>query len=216
MGKIDGRVLNNKHNYYEKIGVYQQLYEVNLKKYIKKNKKELNILSMDSTFIQNKNGKEKIGRNVFYKNKKGIKVTTIVDTKGVPIKVSINKGNRHDAKIAPKILKQLETNRLGNNKIINKYTKYVLADKGYESKKIRRLIKRKNYKPIIGRRKNNKNKKYITKKNLEIYKKRIIVENCFAWIRMYPKIDKMYEKTIKSYRGLLLLAISIIIFKKKS
>ena len=166
---------------------------------------------MDSTFIQNKNGKEKIGRNLFYKNKKGIKVTTIVDTKGVPIKVTINKGNRHDARIAPKILNQLDENKDVN--IIKE--RYILADKGYDSKQIRKIIRSKKYKPIIGKRKNNKKKnKKLTKTELKIYKKRIIVENSFAWIRNYPKIDKLYEKTIKSYRGLLLLTISIIIFKK--
>jgi len=71
-GKIDGRVLNNKHNYYVKIGVYEELYKINLDKYIKKNKKELKYLSIDSTYISNKNGKEKIGRNIYYKNKNGI------------------------------------------------------------------------------------------------------------------------------------------------
>jgi hypothetical protein len=37
IGKIDGRVLNNKHNYYVKIGVYEKLYELNLNIYLKKN-----------------------------------------------------------------------------------------------------------------------------------------------------------------------------------
>ena len=44
----------------------------------------------------------------FIKIKKGIKVTTIVDNKGIPIEIQLNKGNRHDARIAPKIDKYYE------------------------------------------------------------------------------------------------------------
>ena len=41
-----------------------------------------------------------------------------------------------------------------------------------------------------------------------------VIKNFFSWIIFYPKIDKIYEKTIESYRGLLLLAISMIIYKR--
>jgi IS5 family transposase len=206
IGKIDGRVLNNKHNYYVKIGVYEKLHKLNLKTYLKKNINETKVLSLDSTFIPNKNGTEKIGRNTFYKSKKGIKLTTIVDSKGIPLKMCFNKGNRHDARIAPKILNKLDPNKTNN--------KYILADKGYDSKKIRRIIRSKNYKPIIARRKTNKKQKLLTKREKRIYKKRIIVENSFSWIRMFAKIDRYYEKTLKSFNGLILLAFSIIIFKR--
>jgi transposase len=100
----------------------------------------------------------------------------------------------------------LEPNKNGN--------KYVLADKGYDSKKIREIIRSKQYKPIIAPRRTNKKEKSLTKSEKIIYKKRIIIENSFAWIRMFAKIDKYYEKTLKSFNGLLLLALSIIIFKR--
>ena len=35
IGKINGRVLNNRHNYYVKIGVYDELYKSNLEKIFK-------------------------------------------------------------------------------------------------------------------------------------------------------------------------------------
>lgn len=86
-GIIDGRTLNNKHNYYVQIGVYEKLYRTNIKRYIKNNKNNIKVLSIDSTFISNKNGSEKLGRNIYYKNKRGRKVTTIVDEKGIPLKL---------------------------------------------------------------------------------------------------------------------------------
>ena len=70
-------------------------------------------------------------------------------------------------------------------------------------------------KPIIPKRKyKNSKKKSLKEKEIRIYKKRIIIENFFAWIKAYPKIDHLYEKTIKSYRGLLLLGISMLIYKR--
>ena len=57
-------------------------------------------------------------------------------------------------------------------------------------------------------------KRSLTKSETKIYKKRIIVENTFSWIKRYPKIDRIYEKSISSYEGLLMVAASLIIFKK--
>ena len=51
-------------------------------------------------------------------------------------------------------------------------------------------------------------------KEIKIYRKRIIVENLFAWLKAYPKINCIYEKTLESFRGLLLLGISILIYKR--
>jgi len=66
----------------------------------------------------------------------------------------------------------------------------------------RNTIAGKGYHPIIlYNLRNTKNKKLIKKlttKEKEIYRKRIIVENYFSWIKAYPKIDKIYEK-LKSH-----------------
>ena len=62
-GKINGRILNNQHDKYVRLGVYEKLYETILESYKKKN--TIKVLSIDSTFISNKNGKEKLGRNVY-------------------------------------------------------------------------------------------------------------------------------------------------------
>jgi len=55
--------------------------------------------STDSSFIENKIGVDKLGRNVYYKNKRGRKITAIVDSKGIPINFNISEGNKHDYRI---------------------------------------------------------------------------------------------------------------------
>lgn len=51
--------------------------------------------------------------------------------------------------------------------------------------------------------------KQLTEK--EKYKKRLIIESFFSWIKNYPSIN---QKTIASYNGLLMLASSILISKR--
>ena len=47
----------------------------------------------------NKNGKQRIGRNKFFKNKNAFKVSLIVDELKMPFSVHIDKGNINDAKL---------------------------------------------------------------------------------------------------------------------
>ena len=48
----------------------------------------------------------------------------------------------------------------------------------------------------------------------KIYKKRKIIESYFSWIKRIPIINQNYQKTLSSYKGLLLLVSSIFISKK--
>jgi len=206
MGKINGRVLNNKHNEFVKLGVYNELYKVNLKKYLRKSKKKfLKYLSIDSSFIENRNGINNLGRNVYYKNKKGRKISLIVDSKGIPINVCISAGNKHDCTI-------FKENKNMINQASNK-NKYFMADKGYDSEEIRNILRAKGYIPIIPKRKTKKNKRSLKTNQIKIYRKRIIVENAFSWIKRNAKIDHICEKTEESYMALL-LSISILIYKR--
>ena len=56
-GLINGRVLNNKHHQYIKLGVYKTFYTHLLNKYFKINKtSKLKYQSIDTSFIPNKYG----------------------------------------------------------------------------------------------------------------------------------------------------------------
>lgn len=51
-----------------------------------------------------------------------------------------------------------------------------------------------------------KPKKKVSKKHKEIYAKRMVIENSFAWIKERPKVRTVYEKTLKSYLAIVKLA----------
>lgn len=221
-GKINGRVLNNKHNEFVKLGIYDALHQKCLEKYIRRNKtKKIKYQSIDSTFIKNEYGVEKQGRNKLYKNKKGVKISAIVDTDGVPLGASINPSNQHDSQLIDETLDsvkvKLNTKKYKNH---NRYKQYFLADAGYCSIGIRNRLMKRGYIPVIAHNKRNTKKtesiKKFNKREKEIYKKRIVVENLFSWVKKAPKIKHFYEKTVASYKGLLLLRFSMIIFNRIS
>lgn len=51
-------------------------------------------------------------------------------------------------------------------------------------------------------------------KEKRIYVNRQIVENSFAWLKNYPSLNQIYQKTIKSHNGLLQMANSMTLMKK--
>ena len=90
--------------------------------------------------------------------------------------------------------------------------------RGYDSKKNHKFLINKGYIPIIKQnRRNIKNRKLLrilNKKQKEIYRKRIIIENYHSWIKKFKKIKYLFERNINNYKSLLLLGISIIINRR--
>ena len=218
LGPISGKQLNKRHHEYLKYNLYSEFYESILEEYLKNH--DVKYLSIDSTIINNKNCTELVKHHPCNKNRKGIKISTIVDDIGSPLNTFIMESTNHDTKIA-----QNNINELINSKIINntlKRTKgypYLLGDSGYDSNDIREKLKKAGYKTII--KPNNKNNKYkrkkkIKKRNHKQYQKRIKVEHFFAIIKKYPKINCIYEKKIKSFNGLVLFLFGAILINRNN
>lgn len=225
-GLIQGNTLRKKHSEWTKLGIYEHVYKKSLNKYLKGTSitDELKYQSIDSTFVEDKNGSKEATYNKIYKRRKGesskgIKITSVVTSKGVPISVEIHPAHKHDAPLLPEVVNKCVINcntlKYCNH---NRYKQYFLGDSGYDSKKNNNFLIAKGYSPIIcPNRRNTKNKKLIRKLNVKqkkIYKKRTIVENYHSWIKKFPKIHLLYEHNLENYKGLLLIAISIIIHRR--
>lgn len=225
-GIMKGDTLRKKHSEWSKLGVYEYVYKNSLNKYLKKTKitEELKFQSIDSTFVEDINGSKYATYNYIYKRRKGesskgIKITSLVTSKGIPISVNINQGHNYDSPLLPNVVNNcvINTNTKKYSKH-NRFKQYFLADSGYDSKNNHNILINKGYTPIIiQNRKNIKNKKLIRKLNTKqkkIYNKRVVIENYHSWIKKFLKIKSLYERNIESYRGLLLLGISIIINRR--
>ena len=95
-------------------------------RYYKNNKNGIQII--DSSFIQNKYGKNKKARNKFFKNKNCNKISLLADGDGVPLPVFVNKGTVHDISFMGNHIKDCYFVYKNNKRNL------LLADKGYESR----------------------------------------------------------------------------------
>jgi transposase len=176
--------------------------------------------SIDSTFVPNQCASNKyISRNKYYKNKKGCKISTIIDKYGIPISVLVGKGSSNDSIFIEEhfenMLIDTKTHQYKNS---HRYKQYILADKGYDTSKLRKICTDKGYIDVIDHNKRNtkdktKIKKFSQKEEC-IYKKRITIENSFSWIKKNRRLCNVYDKKISVYISFLYMALIKILLKK--
>ena len=117
---------------------------------------------------------------------------------GNPLYFEITGGEVHDSKTAKKVISQIEGETL-------------IADKGYDSDKIREQARSKNMIPIIPRKTISKKLNPEFDKNL--YKSRQLVENLFARLKHFRGIATRFEKLARNFRAMVLLACIFIWLK---
>ena len=229
IGKINGKLLNSKHNEFVKHNIYELAYQHILNLHLQRNKiSKLKYCSTDVLFIKNKGiifhglneSNKKLGRCKYYKNKRGIKVSVIVDSFGIPINLNTLFGNFHDS--------MAFRNTFNPESFITESSKpkYFLADSAYDSNDIRTTLINHNFIPLIDvNKRNSKSNTTTTNDRLyksslnkmkykKVYKKRSKVEHYFSWLTRYPKMNMVVESTIESFKGLVYLAASLVLTKK--
>lgn len=174
-------------------------------KYIKTQNSAIKLI--DSSFILNKYGRNKISRNKFFKNKNCNKISVLTDVYGIPLSVIVNKGTIHDSKFFDYHYNDIKF--MFKHK--NKYPHYLLADKAYESNKIRNILIDNNYRLMVAPKKNIRVIHYFYK---NIYKKRIFVEHTFQKLKAFKRIQIRYDFNINTYHSFVYLASSILISRK--
>ena len=187
---------------FTKYNIFKKLFFNLRKKYIALSC--TNILSIDSTFIPNKFGKNKLKRNKFYKNKKCNKISIITDIIGTPLSIIIDKGTIHDSQFFNRHVKDITI--IQNNKC-----KYFLGDKAYVSNKIRTFLNSYNCELITPKKSNSNNKHFFDKK---IYKKRIFVEHAFQKFKSNKRIDSRYDSLFSTYYSFVYLGACKILKNK--
>lgn len=222
-GKVSGKYLNKIHNNYAKWGVYYFLWKIETMCYLEKDKYEkLHNQQVDTTTSLNVYGSEMYGRNVKYKSKNGIKSSFINDAEGTPISLAIASANEHDCTIAMEHINTfiIDTNTK-NVKNNNKYKQVLYADSQYYSKDFIEETTKMGYKTITDVNIRNtkdpiklKKMKEDKKKYLKNAHKRAPIERFNGWMHKYPKLNRVVEKSVNSFLGLLLLGCALIVNNK--
>ncbi|WP_416240784.1 IS5 family transposase [Acinetobacter sp. WCHAc010034] len=129
------------------------------------------------------------------------KIHLAVDANGYPLDFDITGGEVHDGQIAPKLIE-----------LVGK-ADYLVADKGYDSEKLRECARILDMIPVIPRKTNS------FKGNPEfdgyLYQLRHLVENAFARLKHFRAIATRYDKLARNYKAMLRLACIFIWCKDK-
>ncbi len=124
------------------------------------------------------------------------KIHLAVDSSGNPIDFEITGGEVHDAKVAPELIAKLPP------------SEYLIADKGYDSEELRKLVREKDGVPIIPRKRNSKTGNEDI--DWALYKYRHLVENTFARLKHFRSIATRYDKLKRNFVGMLALACAFL------
>lgn len=209
--KINWNSVYSVYNKLNKHKIFEIAYTVLLNKYIKKGTNgKLKIVMTDTTFIPNKKGHDVIGYNKYYNRKNGTKLSLITDLNGSVISVKHFKGNKYDSVI-------LQDHIRSKFLIENNQRNIILADTGYDSRKLRETLISLDYKPIIDYNKRNTKDttkiKRLTKDEIKIYNKRSTIERTINRIKMNKRINLRYDSKIQNFMGFVYLALISILCK---
>jgi transposase len=138
----------------------------------------------------------------------------IVDSNGVPISALITEGNHSDQKLFYKNWKNTFV-EIKTNTSNNKHKRYMMADAIYDTNKIRETIHSQNITPLIWKRKyKGRTNVSMSKHHKRIFKRRIVIENCFSWIYQNQRTYKRFDKSNRSYLSFLFMAFTRILLRR--
>ena len=132
---------------------------------------------------------------------KGTKVSLIANEDGLPEAIHFEKGSRHDRHAIGSIIRQTPEGV------------HIVADKGYDCKKLRRHIRHLKRIPVIPKRQFKNKPKVRTPKPL-IYKGRWIIERTFSWLEGFRKLVLRYKNKIEHWKGFWYLGCAVLYLRK--
>lgn len=201
--------------YYQKWcdhGVFESMFNIYLQ--VQKDKLDTERLNLDGTHSLVKKSAE----SAAYQHRKKGRTSNILimtDGRGIPIaNGGIISGNHNDLyQIVPQysaMIKQLNKNGIYmDNSMQN-------ADKGFDSKSLRRAIQRRKMTPNIKenpRRRKGKKTGRKRRFNEQVYQTRFVNERCFAWIDSFRTLLIRFDTSDRSWINWHYLAFALILLK---
>lgn len=142
-----------------------------------------------------------------HKNKRGMKVSLLIDGQGIPISIEISPANTHDSQLlegtlSHSVIEQVEPGEktlLGDSGYIGEEQENVAEDYGFQH----------NFRP-----RKDQMQGYPKKKLKKNRKNRWMVERSISWIKNMRRIRSCYERSLDSFRGFCQLSCAYVVFRK--
>ncbi|WP_155242652.1 IS5 family transposase [Dickeya zeae] len=145
----------------------------------------------------------------------GTKIHLATDSTGLPLSFCLSGGQAHESLYAETLLNRIGIIRKSGH--LKSRPGAVLADKGYSSHSLRYYLKIKGIKAVIPFKSNEKASRDRRRKlDIQKYKKRNVVERCFARLKEHRRIATRSEKTARNYLRMLKLGAIRLFLKRLS
>lgn len=103
----------------------------------------------------------------------------------------------------------LVNGRIGRGRAKRRRPKRLIADRGYDSNKVRELLVKRDIEPIIPKRRNNQQATHQDGRKLRRYKRRWVIERTNSWLQTFRKLVVRYERSAKVFTALVHLACAL-------
>lgn len=124
---------------------------------------------------------------------KGVLIHSLVDANGMPLAATVTPANASEREQVETLLDSVCI-RTGKRGRPRKRLKQLAADKGYDSKELREVVRRRGIRPEIPKRE-WKNRKQPKGRKLQTRVKRYVVERGFAWFqRKFRRLVVRWER----------------------
>lgn len=119
-----------------------------------------------------------------------------LDAHGLPVAFDITGGEINDCTAAPELIAQLPS------------AEVIVADKGYDSERLRQQIEVQGARPVIPRKRNSI--KGNADLDRELYRYRHLVENAFARLKHYRAVAFRFDKLKRNYESVIAMACAFL------
>jgi transposase len=150
-------------------------------------------------------GGEKVGPSPVDRGRPGSKHHLLTDASGVPLAWLLTGSNRTDAFMLPALLDAVPPVR-GRPGRPRRRPKRLLADRGYDHDRYRRLVRARGIQPAIARRK--------TEHGSGLGRERWVVERTLAWLHQRRCLLVRYDRRADIHEAFLALACCLICWKR--
>ena len=133
----------------------------------------------------------------------------VVDGQGVPLGVHLDAASPAEVSLLEPTLATIAVPRAGPGRPRQKPER-VIADKAYDSDRLRARLKRRGIELIAPHRRNRKKPKTQDGRKLRRYRKRWKVERTFAWFGNFRRLLVRWERHLKMYLAFFHLACWLI------
>jgi transposase len=135
----------------------------------------------------------------------------LADGAGTPLGIHVEKASPSEVKL---LEATLENGRIGGRRAKRRKPKRLIADRGYDSNKVRALLVKRDIEPIIPARRNNRVATHQDGRKLRRYKRRWIIERTNSWLQTFRRLVVRYERSAKTFTALVHLACALTTLKR--